>query len=67
MNYDYLIWSKIIGSQARKEGGRDGSCSKEECSNSRKSLKITGDCIRAPFCVRQFVRDLKKTVKEKVK
>jgi len=49
----------------RREGGRDGSCSQEECSDSRKSLKITADCIRAPFCVRQFVRDLKKTVKEK--
>ena len=29
-------------------------------------MKISSDCIRAPFCVRQFVRDLKKTVKEKV-
>jgi len=57
--------SPVQEKKARREGGRDGSCSKEECSNSRKQLKITNDCIRAPFCVRQFVRDLKKTVKEK--
>ena len=30
-------------------------------------MKISSDCIKAPFCVRQFVRDLKKTVKEKVR
>ena len=51
--------------RARK-GGKDGSCSKEECIEGLKKFKISGDCIRAPFCIRQVLRDLKKVDKEKV-
>ena len=63
----WLHFCLCILCQTRREGGRNGSCSKEECSNGRKIMKISSDCIKAPFCVRQFVRDLKKTVKEKVR
>ena len=31
-----------------------------------KRFKVSGPCIRAPFCIRQMLRDLKKTDKEKV-
>lgn len=48
-----------------RKGGRDGSCSKEECIEGLKNFKISGDCIRAPFCIRQVVRDLKKLDREK--
>merc|ERR1719232_518579 len=48
-----------------RKGGRDGSCSKEECIDGLKNFKISGDCIRAPFCIRQVVRDLKKLDREK--
>merc|ERR1719232_2167551 len=48
-----------------RKGSRDGSCSKEECIEGLKNFKISGDCIRAPFCIRQVVRDLKKLDREK--
>ena len=38
------------GKQAKQ---RTGSCSKEDCAAGRQKQKISADCIRAPFCVRQ--------------
>jgi len=43
----------------------NGSCSREKCAEGRNKLKISSECVRAPFCVRQVMRELKKVSKEK--
>ena len=45
----------------------NGSCSREKCAEGRSSLKISSECVRAPFCVRQVMRELKKVSREKVR
>ena len=53
--------------KGRKDKERtNGSCSREKCSLGRSNLKISSECVRAPFCVRQVMRDLKKVSREKV-
>ena len=44
----------------------NGSSSREKCPLGRSNLKISSECVRAPFCVRQVMRDLKKVSREKV-
>jgi len=58
--------TKELKKKPRQRGGKDGSCTREECMEGLKSFKVTGDCKRAPFCINQVVRTLKKVDKEKV-
>ena len=58
----------LPGQRARQSKGDSSyTCSREKCQQGRTNMKMSSDCVRAPFCVRQFVRDLKKLAREKVR
>lgn len=59
---------KKVGKKARNGevgGGRNGNCSKEECDAGLEKFKLSTDCVRAPFCIRKVVRNMRKIDKEK--
>ena len=57
---------KRSGKKGREGGGRDGSCTKEECEEGLAGLKLSADCLRAPFCIRKVIRSMRKLDREKV-
>ena len=57
---------KRSGKKGRDGGGRDGSCTKEECEEGLAGLKLSADCLRAPFCIRKVIRSMRKLDREKV-
>merc|ERR1712018_264512 len=66
-----LLLTGVFGLPAKKEKRErrlkqgTSSCTREVCARARSTLKVNGDCVKTPFCVRALLKDLKKATKEK--
>merc|ERR1712088_600404 len=67
----FFIIASVFALPAKKEKRErrvkqaTSSCTREVCSRARSTLKVNGDCVKTPFCVRALLKDLKKATKEK--
>ena len=82
-----VLLTGVFGLPAKKEKRErrvkqaTSSCTREVCARARSTLKVNGDCVKTPFCVRlgrillaslkivfffrALLKDLKKATKEK--
>ena len=53
-----LLLTSVFGLPAKKEKRErrmkqgTSSCTREVCARARSTLKVNGDCVKTPFCVR---------------